>query len=706
MLVARRDGMGRAVILLTLATGVVGCSSDDSPSPQCMGAKCDSIDDINGAPSPNAGLTRLKAEVPASVKAIDGSFGRQFAASQGLIAVGASFEGDDTTPLAYLFDSSGNELGGFLVPATEKVGLGSTTVALADGVLAIGVPSAEGIAGVPRVGAVYMYEASPGGELMAVLRPPNPGGPVQFGASVAIANGRVVVGTRDVASDVFVFEVASGSLAKTLRNPNPEHANEFGASVAASGDKVAVGAPGHSSGDRVGAVFVYPLDGDHVEPIHTLVSQVRNDQIEFGGTNAIAMSGNRIVVANSVRGTSLIESEEGVGDVYVFNTQSSMPETTLTVPTRLLPSRGPIAVTADIDGQRVAVAASELTTGTQTANVAGAVMMFDVSTGGLVDAFDNPQPDRQQTFGVAVAVMGSQVMIGSSDKHEGNSGPVHIYQHCEVYCDTGKACGDLCVAEGDECDAPPGAACDAIRQQAVMYCPSGNAPVEDLEATPRLDRDAEILALELTGQDAAPSDMYDRIEADLQAIRGLGKAPMVAARPLFQTETVQIDLQGIGIELAQDNRYHAWDCLNTRYGMNATRSIAQSTDPDDAITTLSLRVVFDGMHNGFNLSELYAQLPFVANVSGASTPTSDVSDICVSQRDDRLVYIIDAASGAGCDSTDCELHTYWGFFSRVAGEIEFLGKHEQPRDSSIEMPEWLAGAEACTDHLATRFRRR
>jgi len=64
---------------------------------------------------------------------------------------------------------------------------------------------------------------------------------------------------------------------------------------------------------------------------------------------------------------------------------------------------------------------------------AGAVYMFEGYTGDLIRVLQNPDPDEQDNFGVAVAAVGDDVLVGAhlDDAGAENAGAVFVGGFCK-----------------------------------------------------------------------------------------------------------------------------------------------------------------------------------------------------------------------------------------------------------------------------------
>lgn len=123
---------------------------------------------------------------------------------------------------------------------------------------------------------------------------------------------------------------------------------------------------------------------------------------------------------------------------------------------------------------------------------------------------------------------------------------------------------------------------------------------EDLSATPRPDRDAEILALRITPDAIVASQpLYTIIAGDLEAIRALD--PTLDEVHAECDDPVALDFYDFSVEvvhLVWSKAYQAWDCHNEHYGA------------DDIWRTdgYAFRVTFDGVV-GESIVAPYASLP-------------------------------------------------------------------------------------------------
>ena len=244
-------------------------------------------------------------------------------------------------------------------------------------------------------------------------------------------------------------------------------------------------------------------------------------------------------------------------------------------------------------------------------------------------------------------------------------------------------------------------------------CTSATTTAAEAQQTPRENPHAEVLALKLSGQVVAEQALYDRIALDLSLIGATADPPTQAPLPLFRTDHLQVNLAGPEVQDILDEvdygqdltpylrgRYTAWNCLNDIYKLTEIRLAGRGFDLDGNVENVAFLFAFHGRYHGNALANEYRSLPWVSIASGSISPTDDVSDVCVSADGDVYTYVFDQASGSGCASGWCSLHTYRGFTTTASGGVMPLGTMERT-SASEQLPPWLANARDCTDLLTS-----
>jgi len=115
----------------------------------------------------------------------------------------------------------------------------------------------------PNAGAAYLYRRDTA-TLERTFQSPSPAAGDLFGAAVALAGARVVIGAPSAAGGateagaVYVFDRASGNLLVTIQNPTPDPGDQFGSAVAIAGENVLVGAQLDDTGALdTGAAYLF-----------------------------------------------------------------------------------------------------------------------------------------------------------------------------------------------------------------------------------------------------------------------------------------------------------------------------------------------------------------------------------------------------------------------------------------------------------------
>ncbi len=164
-------------------------------------------------------------------------------------------------------------------------------------------------------GAVYVFERGHDGmwdQAGRIITDVSQGD--QFGASLAVSEGHVLVGApgvSDGAGRVFVYSVESdwGEVA-VLESPANEAGNQFGSSLAAHGASVAVGSPGFDTSK--GRIDIF--SSDSWTSVNTVRSPDGDGEYRLG--TSLKFVGDRLFAANP-------RASRGVGMVSVFKQKGS-----------------------------------------------------------------------------------------------------------------------------------------------------------------------------------------------------------------------------------------------------------------------------------------------------------------------------------------------------------------------------------------------
>ena len=178
------------------------------------------------------------------------------------VVVGVPLAGARDTGTAYLLDGLSGALRVTFQKPIPVAGdfFGAAVAAEGDEVL-VGAPLDSETA--PKAGAAYLFRRDTA-TLERTLQSPAPAAGDLFGAAVALAGPRAVIGAPQAAGGaadsgaVYVFDRASGNLLVTIPNPMPHRGDQFGSAVAAAGDYVLVGAQLDDTGaPDTGAAYLF-----------------------------------------------------------------------------------------------------------------------------------------------------------------------------------------------------------------------------------------------------------------------------------------------------------------------------------------------------------------------------------------------------------------------------------------------------------------
>ncbi len=191
-------------------------------------------------------------------------FGTSISMSGGIITVGANNDNENGSGSgsAYVFDvSTGDQIYKLLPNDGSEGDRFGSSIAISNGIVAVGARW-DGDNG-SWSGSAYLFDVSTGSQIYKLL--PNDGSPNEwFGASIAINNGLVAAGVwRDGDSgldsgSVYLFDALTGNQIYKLLPDDGSEGDAFGSSVAVSNSFVAVGAFWDGdNGPNSGSAYVF-----------------------------------------------------------------------------------------------------------------------------------------------------------------------------------------------------------------------------------------------------------------------------------------------------------------------------------------------------------------------------------------------------------------------------------------------------------------
>lgn len=229
----------------------------------------------------------------------------------------------------------------------------------------------------------------------------------QFSYSVAVDGNTLVSGALN--NGAYLFDAATGTQTHLL---SASGASGFGRAVAIDGTKALVGA----SATLANAGRAYVFDATTGTQIATLVATDAQTGDKLG--NAVAISGN-IALAAAVGDKALGSSS---GSVYQFDATTGVQTRRLNAADGNASDRFGSAVA--IAGNTIVVGASDKEQGAL--NQAGAVYLFDASTGAQTAKLSAADATASAFFGQSVAISGNVIAVGARGV-SGNTGAVYLF---------------------------------------------------------------------------------------------------------------------------------------------------------------------------------------------------------------------------------------------------------------------------------------
>ena len=373
--------------------------------------------------------------------------GYSVAATDAYRVVGAPYadtDGFQDSGVVRVYDSSNKLLHTLQNPSPGAGDLFGISVAVSGSYVVVGASSDD--TGTTNAGSVYVYklDSAKADEPFATFQNPGPEGGGFFGNSVAVSGNYVVVGANrdftgaNFSGRAYVYDLSLPQETRTmprsaLDNPTPKFDDSFGISVAVSGNYVVVGAiKDDAVGNDAGTAYVFDLSSPTPDkPIHTLTNPDPGPGIQDNFGNAVAVSGNYVVVAahrNDLGGTT------DAGSVYVYDLSKLDPAAPQTMATLDNPNPA-----GDLFGSVVAVSGSYLVVGAAQADKGddtdvGSVYVYkldsNANTAVLHATVNNPGPAANDFFGFSVAVAGDHMVVGAyrDDTRATNTGTLYIYE--------------------------------------------------------------------------------------------------------------------------------------------------------------------------------------------------------------------------------------------------------------------------------------
>ena len=252
--------------------------------------------------------------ITASDGAVGDQFGYSVAVGSRRIVVGARLHDVGSNlqqGAAYIFDLDGNEVG--IITASDGAAYDSfgDAVAVGSGRIVVGAYRDDNF-----TGSAYIFDLD--GNEVGIITASDASINDRFGNSVAVGSGRIIVGASDDNNEngtdsgaIYIYDLDGNNEVKKIA-PDGSSSDEFGTSVAVGSGRIIVGASGdnNENGTDSGAAYVYDLDGNYITKL-IASDGAAND--EFG--ISVASGTGRIVVGAHLSDIGL-SADQGLAYIY------------------------------------------------------------------------------------------------------------------------------------------------------------------------------------------------------------------------------------------------------------------------------------------------------------------------------------------------------------------------------------------------------
>ena len=345
--------------------------------------------------------------------AAENDFGRSVAIGSNKIVVGAPYIGlGQDSGSAYIYDLDGtNQIK--ITPSDGAAGdRFGASVAVGNNKIVVGSHQDDDNGN--SSGSAYIYDLDGTNEIK--LTPSDGAAGDRFGLSVAVGNNKIVVGAASDdnvngsgAGAVYIYDLDGTNEIKITAFDGAAN-DYFGESVAIGNNRIVVGATNDDdNGSSTGSAYIYDLDGNHIAKLQSTIP------VQFGafGDN-VAIGNGRIVVG-----------AQGPNP-YIFDlygnqiTQVSLDSISYIVSCSVNSNRIIIGHSGDNDIQQSS----------------GAIYIYDLN-GNRIEKIKSYDASSYDLFGESVAIGNGRIVVGApnDDDNGYNSGSVYIYNTNEYYED-------------------------------------------------------------------------------------------------------------------------------------------------------------------------------------------------------------------------------------------------------------------------------
>jgi hypothetical protein len=368
----------------------------------------------------DANITTTENKILASDGAAGDQFGLSVAVGNGRIVVGAYTDNvgaNNDQGSAYIFDLDGTQLAKITASdgaANDQFGY---SVAVGNGRIVVG--SSNDIMGNPGQGSAYIFDLD--GTQLAKITASDGAAADSFGRSVAIGNGRIVVGAWNDddngsnSGSVYIFDLDGTQLAKITESDGAAD-NFFGESVAVGNGRIVVVTRLDAYSSASGSAYIFDLDGTQLAKI------TASDGSLFG--RSVAVGNGRIVVG------AWTDDDNGSnsGSAYIFDLDG----------TQLAKITASDGAADNFFGASVTIGNGRIVVGAWGDNTSqGSAYIFDLE-GTQLAKITASDGDASDYFGYSMAVGNGRIVVGAWGDAYGDDfikGAAYIYNTNEYYDD-------------------------------------------------------------------------------------------------------------------------------------------------------------------------------------------------------------------------------------------------------------------------------
>jgi hypothetical protein len=268
------------------------------------------------------------------------------------------------------------------------------------------VGSLQDTAAGSAAGAAYIMDAV-SGAVLSTIPNPTPAEYDFFGCAVSPVGANFLIGAmwdsrvpgsgETPPGAAYVFDGTSGSLLRTFKAPSTG-GYAYGSAVATVGGNILIG---QESEESTRAVTAYLYDGTTGNLVRTF-SNI-GERSGFTSANSyLAVAGTNVLVGTP-------GSNSGTGRASLINTNNGGVLRTFSNPFVTTQDNFGFSVAA-LPGNRFAIAAPWADRG---ATNAGAVYIFNGANGSLLRTLLNPNPSEGDNFGMSIAAVGNNLLVGA-----------------------------------------------------------------------------------------------------------------------------------------------------------------------------------------------------------------------------------------------------------------------------------------------------